>query len=114
MFEIDGVELEFTNDALVAVAKKAIELLDSFYDFNVNLPIRTITVNVFKLSHSGDYVQFSFLNDDTQKSEKLNRSIDKLREKFGYGVLQRALNVDSVYVCNSKEMDDDFVPFDKR
>lgn len=106
--------LEAPSDSTDVIAKKAIELLDSFYDFNVNLPIRTITVNVFKLSHSGDYVQFSFLNDDTQKSEKLNKSIDKLREKFGYGVLQRALNVDSVYVCDSKEMDDDFVPFDKR
>ena len=102
------------TDSADVIAKKAISLLNSFYDFKVNLPIRTITVNVFKLSHAGDYVQFSFLNDDTQKSDKLNKSIDKLREKFGYGVLQRALNVHSVFVCDSKEIDEDFVPFDKR
>lgn len=101
-----------TNSSEV-IARKCIELLNSFYDFNKSLPVRTITVNVFKLDHSGDYVQYDLLNEENLKNEKLDKTIDKLREKFGYNVVQRALNIDTIFVCDSKEADDDFVPFDK-
>ena len=95
------------------IAKKAIELFTSFYDFRKSLPLRTITVNVFKLSQAGDFVQFDLLHEKDDKIEKLDKTIDKLREKFGYNVVQRAINIGSIFTCDTNEVDEDFVPFDK-
>lgn len=107
-----GLLSEPTNSSEI-IAKKAIELLNSFYNFNRDLPIRTITVNVYKLSQGGDFIQYDLLHEDNSKNEALDKTIDKLREKFGYNVVQRALNIGSIFVCDSKEADDDFIPFDK-
>lgn len=95
------------------IAKKAVELLKESYNFNNDIPLRTITVNVFKLSMEGDSFQGIFWENDSHKKENLDKTIDKLRQKFGYGVLQRALNVETVFTADSKEIDDDFLPFDK-
>lgn len=108
-----GTLISPTNSSDI-ISKKAMDLLDSYYDFKKAIPLRTITVNVFKLFQSGEFVQYDFLHDDSKKLESLDKAIDKLREKFGYNVLQRALNVGTIFVCDSKEADDDFVPFDKQ
>ncbi len=108
-----GTLISPTNSSDI-ISKKAMDLLDSYYDFKKAIPLRTITVNVFKLFQSGEFVQYDLLHDDSKKLESLDKTIDKLREKFGYNVLQRALNVGTIFVCDSKEADDDFVPFDKQ
>ena len=108
-----GTLISPTNSSDI-ISKKAMDLLDSYYDFKKAIPLRTITVNVFKLFQSGEFVQYDLLHDDSKKLESLDKAIDKLREKFGYNVLQRALNVGTIFVCDSKEADDDFVPFDKQ
>ncbi len=102
-----------TNSSEI-IANQAMQLLDSFYDFKTRLPLRTITVNVFNLSKSGDYVQSSFLDTVSNKNANLDKTIDKLREKFGYSVVQRAINIGTIFTCDSKEADDDFVSFSKR
>lgn len=96
------------------IAKRALELLDDLYDFSKNKPIRTITVTVFKLSLSGDMVQSFIWEEVSQKNEQLDKSIDKLREKYGYNVLQRAINIGTIFTCDSREADDDFVSFKSR
>ena len=108
-----GTLISPTNSSDI-ISKKAMDLLDSYYDFKKAIPLRTITVNVFKLFQSGEFVQYDLMHDDSKKLESLDKAIDKLREKFGYNVLQRALNVGTIFVCDSKEADDDFVPFDKQ
>ena len=108
-----GTLISPTNSSDI-ISKKAMDLLDSYYDFKKAISLRTITVNVFKLFQSGEFVQYDLLHDDSKKLESLDKAIDKLREKFGYNVLQRALNVGTIFVCDSKEADDDFVPFDKQ
>ncbi len=102
-----------TNSADI-IANQAMKLLDGFYDFKTKLPLRTITVNVFNLSKSGDYVQGSFLDPVSNKNSNLDKTIDKLREKFGYNVVQRAINIGTIFTCDSKEADDDFISFNKR
>ncbi len=95
------------------IARKAIELLDGSYDFTINMPLRTITVNTFKLSVDGDFVQNTFWSEASARREKLDKTIDRLREKFGYNIVQRAVNIGTIFTCDSREADDDFVSFDR-
>ena len=105
--------LSYPTSSSDLIAKKALLLLKSSYDFSSKKPIRMLTINVFKLSQGSDTIQFNMLQNESEKVEKLDNTIDKLREKFGYNVLQRALNVGSIYTCDSRELDDDFIPFKK-
>ena len=105
--------LDIATNSSELIAKKAIDLLDSSYNFAFNIPLRTITVNTFRLSVDGDFVQNSFWSEVSDKKEKLDKSIDKLREKFGYNVVQRAVNIGTIFTCDSREAEDDFVSFDK-
>ncbi len=93
--------------------KKAMELIDQCHDFSKDLPLRTITVNVFKLTTEGECFQSFLWEEDSHKKENLDKAIDKLRDKFGYNVLQRALNIGTIFSADSKEIDDEFLPFDK-
>ena len=106
-------KLPLLTDSSTVIARSAIKLMNTVYDFSSMRPLRTITVCVFKLSGSGDYAQYSFFEPDDRRDAELDRRIDKLRSKFGYNVVKRALNVNTVFSCDSREADDEFLPFDK-
>ena len=107
-------KLHAPTDASDVIAKKAISLLDEFYDFRTKLPLRTITVTMHGLSIGGDFIQTDLLNEGNEKNEKLDKVIDKLRGKFGYNVIKRALNIGTIYSCDKSDDEEDYVPFDKR
>ena len=94
------------------IAEKAIEILARHYDFDLKPPLRTITVTVFALVSADEACQLSIFQHDSTLDNVLESNIDRLREKYGHGVIQRGLNMDTPYSCADRE-DDDFLPFSK-
>ncbi len=95
------------------IASHAIDLLKQLYDFSSMPPLRTITISAFHLSDNGDTAQLTIFDDNTHRDNKLDKTIDKLRSKYGYNVLKRGITIDTIFTCDSKEADDEFLPFDK-
>lgn len=106
-------KLPYPTNSADALAKTAIALTKSIYDFRKLPHVRTITVSTFKLSQGGEGIQSSMFEVDTQKEEAFGKTLDKLRSKYGYNVLKRAVNVGSLFNCDTREADDEFLPFDK-
>ncbi|HHV59289.1 MAG TPA: DNA polymerase IV [Clostridiaceae bacterium] len=72
------------------IAQKAYEIFLDSWDWSQN--IRALGVRVTSLIPSDRHVQLSFLDDDRRlKRELLDRSIDKIRSRFGHYSVQRAL-----------------------
>lgn len=78
----------------------------------VSLPIRALSVSTFYLSHEQDCVQLSLFEDDdkSEKLAKIDSSIDLLRKKYGYNVVQSCAVVAEPFICNDLE-ETEFIPF---
>lgn len=76
-----------------AIAEQAFELYKSSYDWSQSIPIRSITVGAFELSPADGAFQLDMFTSVRQlkKRESLNRAVDKLRERYGYSVINRAV-----------------------
>lgn len=61
-----------------------------FYDFN--MPIRNISLKISELSYTQNVHQINFLTDEnlTDRAQKLETTIDKIRHRFGYSSISRA------------------------
>ncbi len=89
------------------IAKSAIELLKVIHNFNE--PLRAITVSAIRLS-DGEQIQASLFDDSNDKTDKLEKSIDQIRNKFGYNAVQRGILLKNELTGNLHE-EDDFRPF---
>lgn len=101
-----------TSDAK-EIADFAIELLLRHYDFQVDKPLRMITVGTYNLIGEKESVQSSFFQSDEDKKEKINDRLDALRKKYGYGILKRAIEINPDFSCDAREAEDGYVPFDR-
>lgn len=106
-------QLDFNSDSAYDIASLALTLLKSNYDFSQNLPLRTITVSSSNLIKKEDFIQESLFEEDISKNRKLETSIDYLRKKYGFGILQRGITMGTIFTCDSKEVEEGFIPFDK-
>lgn len=95
------------------IADFAIEILKQNYNFKENKPLRMITVGTYNLIEDKESVQASFFEDESDKKDKINNRIDGLRNKYGYGILKRAIEISPGFPCNAKETEDGYIPFDK-
>ncbi len=101
-----------TNDAQV-IAENALVILDKYYSFGEDLPLRAITVGTYGLK-SVDYgQQLNFYDDTFQKNINIDEKLDKIRDKYGFGILKRAIEINPLFQCDTKEIEDGFLPFDK-
>lgn len=78
------------------IYKKSKEILKEMYKNNI--PIRLIGARVDNLV-SNDEIQLSlFSNNDNQKQEMLDKTLDELKSKYGYNVITRAgkMNVNKI------------------
>ena len=103
--------LPYPSDSADTICAFALELMKN-YDFSLQKPLRTITLTVSSLSGEGDPLQASLFEKESEKSCKLDKSIDNLRKKYGFGVLKRGVNMDSSDAVSPR--DEGFLPFDKR
>lgn len=94
------------------IAAAAIKLIGSNYDFAWQSPLRTVTVSVSNLLSAAEFMQETFL-DSGGKKRNIEKNIDVLRKKYGFGVLKRAVTIGTVFIADSREIDDDFIPFEK-
>lgn len=89
------------------IAKTAIDLLGRMHNFTA--PLRAITVGAIRLSDKNN-LQLSLFDENNEKFDKLEESIDKIRDKYGYSSVKRGLLIDNDLTGNLHE-DDDFRPF---
>ena len=84
-------------------------LLDAMWKEGSSLPVRALTVTTIYLIESGEYVPTSlFENGESDKHTRLERSIDLIRDKYGYDIIHRGnLPVDD------EEYDEDSKPFNR-
>lgn len=95
------------------IAERALALLTEIHNFDTMLPLRTITIGTYHLLREADYLQPSFFDEETDKKMNLEKSVDVLRKKFGYSVLQRGITMETLFVADNREAEDDFIPFGK-
>ncbi len=106
-------KLDVPSSNALDISRLAKELLNKYYDFSKNKPLRMITVTAIKLVHDENIALLEDLNSD-KKEFNVEKKVDVLRQKYGYSVLTRGINVDTPFSSDSKNIDDDFIPFDKR
>ena len=90
-----------------AIAKEAIELLKKMHNFGE--PLRAITVAAIRLENK-DGLQLSLFDEQNDKADKLEKTIDDIRAKYGYRSVQRGILLDNDLTGNLHE-EDDFRPF---
>lgn len=88
------------------IARTAFGLYKELYDWNEGIPIRSISVGTFNLCEKNSPIQLDFYNPPAiiKRRENLNNAIDKLRNKYGYSCINRAVVMG----------DDGFKSFDAR
>lgn len=89
------------------IAKIAISLLNTLHDFSH--PLRSITVGTFNLE-DGSLKQISLLDFENDRKAELDKSIDKIRQKYGYHSIKRGIVMDTDLI-NDMHEEDGFKPF---
>ena len=76
------------------IAEKAMELLTGNYNFRI--PLRLIGVRACGLTNSEEGEQLKWFDDPEkhERMEKLEQSIDGIRDKFGKNAIRRAILID--------------------
>ena len=98
--------LEFPTSNASDFAKTAVSLLKEMHSFSE--PLRAITVGAIRLESAS--VKQLCLIDENEKEEKLESSIDAIRDKYGYGSITRGVVLGNNLTGNLHE-EDGFEPF---
>ena len=110
--QFDGVSKQIalnkpTSNAST-LAEAALDTIKNIYNFN--LPLRAITVAAIRLSNETD-LQLSLFDDNSdEREEQLEKSVDKIRDKYGYKSIKRGVILKNDLTGNLHE-EDDFRPF---
>lgn len=102
----------FTSNNAKDISEKAIDILNEIYDFNKDLPIRQLNVYTYKLSNENEIKQISIFDKPHEKTEKLEKTIDGLRNKYGYNIVKKGIVLAHENLC-SDLIDKEFQPFKK-
>ena len=123
----NGVHLSIKSNALTTRGKQsrinmptasatdlknaALPLLDELWRQGSSLPVRAITVTAIYLIESGEYVPTTMFEEDktAEKHTRLEKSIDRIRDKYGYGIIKRG-NL----TIEEDDFDEDSKPFKKQ
>lgn len=85
--------LTMPSDDGRAIACAAFELYRKSYDWSQGIPIRSITVGAFDLCSAAEAFQLDLFTSvrTLQKRESINKAVDRIREKYGYTSINRAV-----------------------
>ena len=77
----------------VKIARTAFELYKLLYNWEQEIPIRSISIGTFQLYDKSRPVQLDLFNpvNKTERKENLNKAIDKIRSIYGYSSINRAV-----------------------
>lgn len=93
----------------------ALGLLGELWSSDMDIPLRAITVTAINLISSDEGYQQNFFADDepTLKEENLEKSVDKIRDKYGYNSIQRGRTLTNTFTTDKIVDDKEFRPFKK-
>lgn len=60
-------------------------------------PIRTIIVGVYNLKDENSVYRDMFAEEEEEKQSEINKRMDKLRDKYGFSILKRAIELDDKF-----------------
>ena len=84
-------KIDFLTDSTKEIYKKAKELLREMYKSNT--PVRLIGIRVDKLEDENEAQMSLFENVDNKRQGVLDKTIDELKNKYGYTSIVRGTNV---------------------
>ena len=86
-----------TNNAQT-ICNKCMQVFDNCWA-NKKLQIRSVRIAVSNLTCSGNETQLDMFESSKQeKNKRLDESLDKIREKYGYYAIRRAKTLDKEYI----------------
>ncbi len=106
--DLSGVSKQ-TSVPPLNTSDKITEAAFAMYKTLAVKPVRTITVSVFGLS-SEEFVQTSMFDAQENKNEILEKTIDKIRSKYGKNSINRAMLIGRDFIYDKTD-DEDFLPF---
>ncbi|HKL94297.1 MAG TPA: DNA polymerase IV [Clostridia bacterium] len=92
------------------IAKVALSLLKSLHSFPA--PLRSITVGTFKFEDAA-LKQLSLLDCENDRKAELDKSIDKIRQKYGYHSIKRGVIMQTDLINDNLHEEDGFKPFNR-
>ena len=98
------MRLPYPTGAATDLKNSALLLLDQLWKEGSSFPVRAITVTAIQLIESGDYIPSTLFAEEqiSDKRTRLEKSIDGIREKFGYGSITRG----ALLAENEKEQEE--------
>lgn len=97
-----------TNNAK-DIAEAAVKLLAA--NCNFAIPLRSISVYTSRLTSTSDWTQTSIFDVENSKEKRLEESVDKIREKYGYKSVQRASLLNNGIIDTELLENEEFEPF---
>lgn len=93
------------------IAKAALKLIETNYSFRI--PARTLSVYTSRLTPTGESAQMTLFDtpESDEKKDKLSKTIDGLREKYGYNTVRKGILLGEDNITAALHEDDDFLPF---
>lgn len=109
------VKLSFPIASATDLIDTALKLLDVLWNEKDEQPLRAITVTAINLIGKTDYYQSSLMPEElmVKKNEELEKSVDKLRKKYGYEVITRGIILSNSFVSDKLLSELEFRPFKK-
>ena len=103
--------LPYPIDTSADLAQAGLELFREHYDFSRDLPLRTVTLSVTDLMTAEAGIQQSFFEKRSRDLAALEQSVDRVREKFGFGAITRAILLNSEFKSERTADEDEMLPF---
>ncbi len=88
-------------------------LLKELWDEKKGLPLRSITITAINLISDEEGYQPDLLQNDGEKQEKVEKSVDEIRSKYGYNSIKRGSLLRNTFVTDKIVDDFEFKPFKK-
>lgn len=99
------ITLPDSIDSSSMIAKQALEIIKRFYDFTHHRPVRTLTISAIKLSGEEEGHQLSIFGDENERASALDKTVDKIREKYGYSSVSRGVVLGNAFLCDNLNLD---------
>ena len=107
-------QLTYPTASATDLKDAALGLLDILWRQGSSLPVRAITVTAIYPINVGDYVPSTLFEEEgrSDKNTRLEKSIDTIRAKYGFGVITRGTLLQKSE--DDEEYDEDSKPFNRK
>lgn len=93
------------------IYRAAAKLLRTMWRAEADLPLRTLTVSVAKLSEVGSGMQVSLFDVKSEREQNLEYSLDQIRKKFGFHAITKASVINNDLISGKLFSEEDLLPF---